>query len=157
MSRRVYLDESFAAVSWNAKEQAVQAEWKGWATSPEYRAAHEAMLLGIRENLASRLLADCRLMKLIVDADQRWTNEVWLPRALAAGLHRAAVLLPQNQLAKLHIDDLAARSSMDAGRYRFFATMPEACAWLVSPGQPESATVPARPGRNHPALPTPNP
>lgn len=94
-----YLDTPFVAVRWISGGPWVLVEWKAWANSSEYRAAHETVLVALRENRASRNLIDARDARVVSDEDQRWLIENWIPRAVAAGRCWTAVVVPKRALA----------------------------------------------------------
>ena len=120
-----------ASVRWDTSIHAVVETWEGWADSDEFRAILDAGVRALTENRGSRWLADCRLQRVLKAADQEAGNRQWLPRALAAGLKRFAVVLPASGLAKANIQDhlrAAASKQLDMA---YFATLEEAQHWLV--------------------------
>jgi hypothetical protein len=120
-----------ASVRWDASIHAVVETWEGWANSDEFRAILDAGVRAMSQNRGSRWLADCRLQRVLKAADQEAGNTWWLPRALAAGLKRFAVVLPASGLAKANIQDhlrAAASKELDMA---YFATLEEARQWLV--------------------------
>jgi heme-degrading monooxygenase HmoA len=56
----VYLDTPYVSVHWESAGPWVFVEWKAWANSTEYRAAHGAILGAIRDHRAARVLIDAR-------------------------------------------------------------------------------------------------
>jgi hypothetical protein len=120
-----------ASVRWDTSIHAVVETWEGWADADEFRAILDAGVQAMSENGGSRWLADCRLQRVLKAADQEAGNTRWLPRALAAGLKRFAVVLPASGLAKANIQDhlrAAASKQLDMA---YFATLEEAQHWLV--------------------------
>jgi hypothetical protein len=120
-----------ATVRWDPDLQAVVETWEGWANAAEFTSMLEAGVQALKENHGSRWLADCRRQRVLKAADQKRGNEEWLPRALAAGLKRFAVVLPESGLAKfniqLHLNAAAARQMEVA----YFATADEARRWVA--------------------------
>lgn len=91
----------------------------------------EAGVSALVENHGSRWLADCRRQRVLKAADQKLGNQEWLPRALAAGLKRFAVVLPESGLAKSNIQ-VHLRTAADARLdVEYFATTDEARRWLA--------------------------
>ena len=76
------------------------------------------------------MLADCRRQKGLRAADQVRANEVWLPRALAAGLKRMAVVLPTSGLAAANLKERLAKARPAALEVAYFTTPEEARVWL---------------------------
>jgi hypothetical protein len=85
---RLYLDKPYVSIRWESGGPWVLAEWKAWANSTEYRAAHEEILGVIREHHAPRFLIDARNARVVSEQDQEWINTNWIPepwRPVAAG------------------------------------------------------------------------
>ena len=129
-----------AVVKWDAPTEAAHMEWQGWARTPEFQAANDALIHAITEHRGSRVLGDSRRMGVIQESDQDWVNRDWFPRILAAGLRRMALVLPESDLAKMNIDELVGRVPGSQLDVAYFATLGEARKWLTRP----TATPPRR-------------
>jgi hypothetical protein len=119
-----------ASVRWDDGGQLVLVEWKGWANSTEFAALLEAEIQALRQHHGSRLLADCRRQKVLNPADQDRANLEWLPRALAAGLKRFAVVVPSSGLAEVNLKDSLGKAPAGALDVAYFRTVEEAREWL---------------------------
>jgi hypothetical protein len=120
-----------AAVRWDPDARLVLVEWEGWADSGEFKELLDAEIKALQEHRGSRLLADCRQQKVINPVDQDRANKEWLPRALAAGLKRFAVILPRSGLAEMNIRDALGKVPDAALQVAFFGTVEEGRAWLA--------------------------
>jgi hypothetical protein len=106
-------------------------EWEGWANSTEFASMLDAGVRALKEHGGSRWLADCRLQKVLSPADQDRADREWLPRALATGLKRFAVVLPVSGLAGMNLKDRlneVPHAKLDVG---YFATVEQAREWLA--------------------------
>lgn len=127
----VYFDApGVASVRWDEEGKLVLVEWQGWANSGEFAELLEAEITALKKHQGSRLLADCRRQKVLNPADQERANQGWLPRALAAGLKRFAVVVPSSVLAEVNL-----KSSLDGVpstvlEVAYFATPEQARDWL---------------------------
>jgi hypothetical protein len=119
-----------ASVRWDQEAEVVLVEWEGWANSAEFAELLDAEVRALQRHHGSRLLADCRRQKVIKPEDQALADKVWLPRALAAGLKRFAVVVPTSVLAEMNIRDALGRIPDTAMQVAYFATIEEAQAWL---------------------------
>lgn len=127
----VYFDKpGVASVKWDEDGQLVLVEWQGWADPSEFAALLEAEIVALRKHKGSRMLADCRRQKGLSAADQDRANENWLPRALAAGLKRFAVVVPSSGLAAANLKERLGKARPGALEIAYFATPEEARDWL---------------------------
>jgi hypothetical protein len=120
-----------ASVRWDQGGQVVLVEWEGWADSTEFKELLDAEIRALQQHRGSRLLADCRQQKVINPADQQRANKEWLPRALAAGLKRFAVVLPKSGLAEMNLREALGKVPETALQVAYFATLEEGKAWLA--------------------------
>jgi hypothetical protein len=119
-----------ASVKWDSVEATVLVEWEGWANSAEFAAMLEAGVRALTEHHGSRWLADCRRQKVLRPADQDWADKEWLPRALAAGLRKFAVVLPVSGLAGMNLKERFAGVAYAELGVGYFATVEQAREWL---------------------------
>jgi hypothetical protein len=129
---KVYLETPYVTVRWAGEGRWVLVEWKAWANSSEYRAAHEAILLAIRENRASRNLIDALQGRVVTDDDQKWLIDNWIPRAGAAGRRWTAVVMPKSALGRTISENIDKRPRPNLTKVEYFQTVEEAEAWLLS-------------------------
>lgn len=119
-----------ATVSWDELTETVLVEWEGWANSAEFSALLDAEVRALRDHHGSRLLADCRRQRVLSPADQDRADRVWLPRALAAGLKRFAIVLPVSALAAINLRDRLGKVPSDSLEVAYFGTVQDARDWL---------------------------
>ena len=118
-----------ASASWDAGSEVVLVEWEGWANSAEFAQLLEAEILALKQHRCSRLLADCRLQRVLNPADQDRANREWLPKAISVGLKRFAVVVPESRLAEMNLKaSLEVVPNLEVG---FFAPPAEAREWLA--------------------------
>src|ERR1700676_3206270 len=115
-----------ASVRWDADGQLVLVEWEGWANSTEFAALLDAEVRALRQHEGSRVLADCRRQKVLNPADQERANREWLPRALAAGLKRFAVVLPSSGVAEVNLKNSLGKVAASVLEVAYFSTPDEA-------------------------------
>jgi hypothetical protein len=60
-----YLDEPYLSIRWRAIPQILYAEWKGFATSAEFRSALLIGLRAIRERHVRAYVSDARKAKVV--------------------------------------------------------------------------------------------
>jgi hypothetical protein len=120
-----------ASVRWDEDAQLVLVEWDGWADSAEFGALLDAEIQALKQHRGSRLLADCRRQRVLNPKDQERANREWLPRALAAGLKRFAIVVPESVVADMNLRDSLEKASAANLEVEYFATVEEAREWLA--------------------------
>jgi len=132
LSRRVDLYFSrrgVADVTWDANWNVVHIEAQGWADTAESRAILDSAIDAMADHQGSRWLVDGCDMHAIKPSHQEWITENLLPRALAAGLRVAAIVIPRDAEAMMNIDDMA-KAADDEIDVRYFSTVEKAREWL---------------------------
>jgi hypothetical protein len=132
VSRRVDLYFSrhgVADVIWDANWNVVHIEAKGWADTAESHAVLDSAIRAMTDHEGSRWLFDGRDMNAMKQSELRWITEVWLPRAVAAGLRVAAIVMPRSGTAMKNIDDMA-KAAQDRIEVRYFSSVENARQWL---------------------------
>jgi hypothetical protein len=81
------------------------------------------------DHKGSRWLIDGRDMKAIEQSYQEWITDNLLPRAIAAGLRVAAIVVPDSAEAMMNIDDMA-KAAENEIEIRYFSTVENARDWL---------------------------
>ena len=132
MDDEIYLDEPYLSIRWRPVPKILFAEWKGFATSEQFRAALLTGVRAIRERHVVGYVSDARKAKTLVPADEQWARDVWLPQAMAAGLKRMAVVTAPTGLAKVRYQDAATDMESQAFSMRLFDSLPAATVWAQS-------------------------
>lgn len=132
MDDQTYLDEPYLSIRWRSVPQILYAEWKGFATSAEYRAALLTGLRAIRERHVLGYVSDTRKSKLVVPEDVQWVRDVWLPGAIAAGLKRMAMVTAEAGLSKVIIEEAVKEIDNHGLSMRKFDSVAAATVWAQS-------------------------
>jgi len=119
-----------ATVRWDAGHRTVFVEWEGWANSTEFSALLEAEVRALEEHGGSCLLADCRRQRVLNLEDQERANREWVPKAIAAGLKKFAIVLPVSEVAAAHLRGRleTAPKTLQVG---YFGSVDEAREWIA--------------------------
>jgi hypothetical protein len=131
MSSDVYSDEPWLSIRWDVERRCVYAEFKGFATSVEFRASTRKLIDAIRDKHATRLISDNRKLEALSDNDQLWLRDEWTPLAVKAGLKRIAVVLAPTGLGRFASENVLSQ----IGNIKFvthtFDSPNEALKWIV--------------------------
>ena len=90
------------------------------------------ILEAIRDHNSVSLISDNRRLEGVVDADQLWLRDTWVPVAVAAGLRRIAVLVARQGLGKVASEEIIGRFGETAFATRMFESIDEAVAWVAA-------------------------
>jgi hypothetical protein len=127
-----YLDAPYLSIRWRSVPQILYAEWKGFATSAEFRSALLTGVRAIREHDVVGYVSDARKARVVVPEDEQWSREVWLPRAVAAGLKRMAIVTASAGLGKMAYDDAATAMDSHGLSMRTFNSVATATTWALT-------------------------
>jgi hypothetical protein len=127
-----YLDAPYLSIRWRSTPQILYAEWKGFATSSEFRSALLTGVRAMREHKVVGYVSDARLSKVVLPEDEKWAREVWLPQAVAAGLKRMAIVTASAGLGKMAYDDAATAMDSHGLSMRTFGSVDRATTWALT-------------------------
>jgi hypothetical protein len=132
LADEIYLDEPYLSIRWRAVPQILYAEWKGFATSAEFRSALLTGLRAIRERHILGYVSDARKLKVVVLEDQKWVSDVWLPQAVAAGLQRMAMVTAEAGLGKAIAENVVKDIDNHGLSMRKFDSVAAATTWALT-------------------------
>jgi hypothetical protein len=130
----VHLNEPWLSIHWDPEHKAVHADFKGYATSPEFRASTMKILDAVKERHAAAMISDNRQLEGVSDEDQKWLNETWMPAAVDAGVRRIAVVLAHHGAGKVASEDIIRRFGATEFVTRTFQSLSDALAWVAQDG-----------------------
>jgi hypothetical protein len=134
----LYLDEPYLSIRWRSIPQVLYAEWKGFATSSEFRAALLTGVRAIRQRHVVGYVSDARKAKIVLAEDEKWAREVWLPQAVAAGLRRMAIVTASAGISKMAYDDAASAMDSHGLSMRTFDSVATAMTWALTGLKPSA-------------------
>ena len=105
-------------------------EWKGYATSQEFREGTELMLELLIANNTFKVLAAIKDMAIIAKEDQEWLDADFLPRATTSGFRVLAVVRPESYFNRVAIESISYRVDKNKLAINFFDDNRDATEWL---------------------------
>lgn len=126
----IYFDEKYLTVRWDAAYRCVVMAWKSYATGPQFRTGLEKGLELVKKKAAKNWLADMRKMGVVSPENQKWSNEDWFPRAIAAGIKKMALVVPASTLAQMSVDSIMSKVEGASLETAYFDNIEDAQAWL---------------------------
>jgi hypothetical protein len=119
--------------SWDREHACVLAEWTGFANSAQFRDGTLKILEALRDKHAALLISDNRKLEGVVDEDQLWLRDTWVPVAVAAGLKRIAVVVAHRGLGKIASEEIIGRFGKTKFVTNTFESGNEALKWVATP------------------------
>jgi hypothetical protein len=106
--------------------------WKGYATSEQFRHGTQIMLDLLMENQAHKVLADIKDMLIIGQDDQKWLETQFLPKAIKLGFKAIAMVKPNSYFNKVAVETISYKVDKEKLAIVFFDTTDEARQWISS-------------------------
>ncbi len=128
---KVTFDSHFLRVSFEGEVPCVTMQWKGFATSEEFREGLNAGLKTVETEKCSNWLADLRKMEVIAPEDEAWSNENWFPRGLAGGIKKMALIPSEDVFNSLSVDSIMSKVEGIGLVIHYFSNVEEARQWLA--------------------------
>jgi len=131
-----YFDAPYLSINWDDDCNCVCMEWKKFVKGRGYRdGLDKGLELAVSKSTA-RWLADLRMMNVVDIDDQAWSNEDWFPRAMAGGIMYMAIVVPEDEFAKMSVNSIMGKVPESAIQVAYFEENGEAKQWLKKqPGQ----------------------
>jgi len=108
----------------------VVMEWRGYATSREFKLGTEIMLKSLIENNTFKVLADIKDMIIIAKEDQDWLDTDFLPRATDLGFRVLAIVKPDHYFNKVAVESISYKVDKNKLAMNFFDDVRDAKEWL---------------------------
>ena len=118
-------------LAWDGEHNCIYLEFKGFATSAEFRAGTMMVIEAIRERNASSLISDNRRLEVVSNEDQLWLRDTLIPQAAASGMKRAALVVANQGLGKFASQEILNRLPNGLFVTRTFDSLDEAKKWIA--------------------------
>lgn len=96
----VYFSEKYGDIIWDDKALVIKLIWKGYLNSEQFRNTYEKFVDSVKEFKATKAFIDNRNFITIKSGDEKWAEEVIIPKAIKAGLRKVASVLPESLVQK---------------------------------------------------------
>lgn len=128
----IYYDAPYVTISWDEQIKSVIVVWRAVATNEEFRDACSRIYTLLKTHQGSSTLADARKFKAISPEDQEWSVKIHLPRMVAIGFRKSAVVVPESQAAMMVLNRLVSMVGNQPVETVYFDTIEKAREWLLS-------------------------
>ena len=105
-------------------------QWRGFVQGAGFREGLDTGLKTLADHKGYRWLADLRQIGVISQADQKWSNEDWFPRAIQAGVTRMALVIPHSALARMAVNQVMSKAEGIGLVTHHFDSTDDARKWI---------------------------
>lgn len=128
----ILYESKMAKVEWIENDRVVKKAFLGFIFGEDVRKAFIAGTEALEKYQGKKWLSDNSLLKPYHPDDVQWINEVFFPRALAAGWKYWAVIEPENFLGKRSMRHFLDFYQEKGITMKIFPAVDEGMAWLRS-------------------------
>jgi hypothetical protein len=124
------MDEKYVQVFYNPKFMGIEVKWKAYANDDEYKKAlNFAYELIIQKN-CKKWLSDMTDGKAVSNEVNNWVKSVFIPKAVAKGIKRAAFIVPKDIFRKIYADSVRSTIEQLGAELKYFDNRLSAETWL---------------------------
>ena len=125
-------EDEDARIEVNPGLHLVRLTWKAPVPGQRYRAVLLRLMAAVERHRLSNWLSDGRRMGPILYADQAWTMEELVPKLVAVGMERIAIVSSEDALNQIAVDRMVSATPADVPyTIAFFEDPSIAQLWLM--------------------------
>lgn len=126
-------DTPYVTMSADVADGTLVIRWKSYAPSVAYRAILNLAVEWTQKYQLHSFLTDQRSRGPILHVDEQWVIREWVPRMVAAGLHRAAVVQSPDFFNAQAVERVVKNAlPIVPMPIKNFLTLEEAMAWMAN-------------------------
>lgn len=125
---KILFEHEKATIKFNEETNAIELLWLGKQSKDAYELIFKKGLEYLIAYKATCWLSDIRQQGVVAPAQSEWLQKEIIPKAVAAGLTKVAVLMDKDVFKDFYIKTL--ESKTQSGFLRYFGLLDEANAWL---------------------------
>ncbi len=125
-----HFESKYCDIIWDEKSNVVITQWKGYATSEEFRGIlNDALDLLIKKK-SSKWLGDTTNIMTLQKADEDWVNNEWFPKAIIGGVKKMAVVMPEKRIQNNVVNRIMDNNGKEVLQSCEFKSYQEAYDWI---------------------------
>ncbi|HEY8606641.1 MAG TPA: hypothetical protein VIM12_05945 [Noviherbaspirillum sp.] len=140
---QTFFERDYIEVSFDAKNNWIYANWKGYQSDASVVEGCEAILAAMSHFSATKVLNDNRLVQGIWTGVADWLARDWFQRMRIAGMKRFALLYSPSRLSRISADAAMLPADPESRHVRGFDDERLATIWLAMtdiPANPQMDT-----------------
>jgi len=128
------IDNKYLTAEWRNNGRIFFYAWKGFVPGLQMRSLLDDLLAEYAKGDTPLMLQDLTMVKAVGPEDQAWIYTNWMPRAIAAGMRKVAILTPASAFGQMAASNVSIRAKINGLEIynQFFAEYAEAEAWLLA-------------------------
>jgi len=124
----VLINHDKAVLRYNNETNSIELVWKKFQDEATYKMMFTKGLEALKETKATGWLSDIRNEGVVGPATSKWMQDEIMPKALASGLKRIAVVTEADIFKEFYVNNIKKKTQGDMMRY--FKSIEEANEWL---------------------------
>ena len=126
----IYFESNFLDISYDESINAVIMNWKSFTTFDELKQGLNKGLELLASKKARKWLGNVCKLGALGEDEQRWSNNDWFPRALAAGVKKMAVVVSTDIFNQMTVEEIMVKIPEIDLNSQTFDNFDKAYYWL---------------------------
>jgi hypothetical protein len=132
MESIILFNTAYATVHYQSEHELVILTWHGNPTAEEYQRPFKEILEFSRKNPVQNMISDITNQGVVNPENRKWFESDMMPKAVAAGLKRAAVVTNGNVFKMYYVNLLLSAINKYKVPLKVFKNTTEAINWITS-------------------------
>ena len=128
----IVFQASYATVSYDAAKQLMVLIWNGSPSTEEYKVPFQKMLQYSETHPTEAMISDISNQGIINPDNRKWFEKEMMPKAVTAGLKRAAIVTNGNAFKMYYINIILSAVNKFPITTKLFNKQKDAFEWLES-------------------------
>ncbi len=128
------INNNYLTAEWRNNGRVFFYAWKGFVPSLKMRSLLDELLVEYAKGNTPLMFQDLTMVKAVAPEEQAWIFTNWVPRAIAAGMRKVAILTPASAFGQMAASNVSTSAKVNGLEIhnQFFADYAEAEAWLLA-------------------------
>ena len=131
-SRIILFEKPFLVIEWDADNKLLIQNWKGFASSSQFREGIEKSVEIFRQKQVLRLLSNTKESSVVKKEDTEWAATYALGNMVKNGLKAVAFIVPTSVFAGVSVSNFEEKSHEMPVVLKYFDDVDKAIEWLIS-------------------------
>ncbi|WP_224997190.1 hypothetical protein [Cesiribacter sp. SM1] len=125
-------EKSYLVIEYDAEKKLLIQNWRGFATSAEFREGIEKSVEIFRQKKPSRLLSNTQNSSLVKKEDTEWAATYGIGNMLQNGLKAVAFIISTNAFTQMSVSNFKDQTKNAPFVMQYFDDVEKATNWLLT-------------------------